>query len=409
MTFERGAIQGWDPLLNSIVFPTPDVAPSHEEVQAALDRLTSLGFPTNIEGPSAWTPQNYPQIFIHLTGEQINALLSAVTTFITSEKNASTDEKRSKSDLSKLSPTSFPLPECWNDVLAKMKDNLVGPGSTGAIVLKGFPVENVSLEEAAVAFMGIGSHIGAPVSQNGKGHLLGHVKDLGLDPNNPNTRLYATAQAQRFHVDSCDVVGLLCLHPAQSGGRSAVASSHTAWNTIIERGRPDLAVLLADPDAWYWDRKGEVPPGKLPYFKLPIFHLNNDGKVMCLYDRNFLRTIDRFADIGVPPLSRKQVEAMDALEAACVENSFEMDLERGDMQFVHNHSILHARTAFNDPVDSPTRRHLLRLWLSCGGEGQGGWALPEVYKERYGEARADGRRGGIEVPGLKERVVLFPE
>ena len=56
---------------------------------------------------------------------------------------------------------------------------LVLVGGRGFIVFRGVPVERYSMAEAAAAFLGIGAYFGKPVSQNGKGHILGHVKDLG--------------------------------------------------------------------------------------------------------------------------------------------------------------------------------------------------------------------------------------
>lgn len=42
--------------------------------------------------------------------------------------------------------------------------------------------------------MGLGSYFGYFVSQNGKGHVLGHVKDLGEDPTQTDRiRIYRTA------------------------------------------------------------------------------------------------------------------------------------------------------------------------------------------------------------------------
>lgn len=51
----------------------------------------------------------------------------------------------------------------------------------GFILFQGFPVSEWGMQKSAVAYMGLGSHFGYIVSQNGKGHLLGHVKDLGED------------------------------------------------------------------------------------------------------------------------------------------------------------------------------------------------------------------------------------
>jgi hypothetical protein len=67
-----------------------------------------------------------------------------------------------------------------------------------------------------------------------------------------------------------------------------------------------------------------------------------------------------------------------------------MDFRPGDMQFIHNHQILHDRTAFDDHPDRERRRHLLRLWLSPAD----GRELPPVFAERYGTVEP-GRRGGV--------------
>ena len=88
--------------------------------------------------------------------------------------------------------------------------------------------------------------------------LLGHVCDLGNDPDSPATRIYTTRAAQEYHTDSCDIVGLLCLRPAKSGGASSIASSTTIYNEIMRQRRPDLAAVLMQP--FVVDRKGEVPP-----------------------------------------------------------------------------------------------------------------------------------------------------
>ena len=41
-----------------------------------------------------------------------------------------------------------------------------------------------------------------------------------------------------------------------------------------------------------------------------------------------------------------------------------MELAAGDIQWLSNHTVLHARTAYEDDPDPARRRHLLRLWLS---------------------------------------------
>ena len=113
----------------------------------------------------------------------------------------------------------------------------------GFWVLRGLPVAQMSERDAAFAYWGLGLHMGMPVSQNARGHLLGHVTDEGVDfRRNSGARGYQTTLKLPYHTDSSDVVGLLCLHPAKTGGASSLASTTTIWNEILKR-RPDLAHL----------------------------------------------------------------------------------------------------------------------------------------------------------------------
>jgi len=229
------------------------------------------------------------------------------------------------------------------------------------------------------------------VPQNAMGHLLGHVKDLGKDPADPQVRIYQTSHRQLFHTDSCDVVGLLCLQPAKEGGRSAIVSSVSIFREI-ERRRPDLAAVLQRP--FVIDRKGEVPAGKAGTYEMPIVH-RFGGCLTTIYARDFIEAAQHRAE--VPRLTPQQREAMDLMDefANSADFRLDMDFRPGDMQFLHNHQILHARTAYVDWPEPEKRRHLLRLWLSA----RNGRPLPPVFAERYGEIRVGQRRGGIQVPG----------
>ena len=80
-----------------------------------------------------------------------------------------------------------------------------------------------------------------------------------------------------------------------------------------------------------------------------------------------------------------------------------MALAPGDLQFVHNHRLLHDRMAFEDWPQPRQRRHLLRLWLAPD-DGQ---LLPPVYAQRYGNV-LPGRRGGVSLPSVAG-VMPLPE
>ena len=89
---------------------------------------------------------------------------------------------------------NFHLPRLGNRFL-RMRDEVLLRGR-GFIVVRGLPVVRYSMEQAAAAFLGIGAYFGRPVSQNGKGHILGHVKDLGRTIDRPDsTYLSDDAQA----------------------------------------------------------------------------------------------------------------------------------------------------------------------------------------------------------------------
>jgi hypothetical protein len=287
-----------------------------------------------------------------------------------------------------LGREDFPLPRLAERLGALANEVVRG---RGFVLLRGLPVARWSRQQSAVAFWGLGRHFGDPVPQNAEGHLLGHVTDIGKDPANPAHRIYQTRHRHLFHTDSCDIVGLLCLRKAKAGGLSRIVSSTTLVNEIARR-RPDLAAVLAAP--FTVDRKGEVPAGKGPTYALPIVH-HHAGEVSVIYARDFIEAAQRFPE--VPRLSAEQIAAMDLLDELANDPDLYLDMafEPGDIQLLHNHQILHARTAYEDHPEPHRRRHLLRLWLSAPN----GRELPPAFAERYGEVRRGRRRGGIVVPG----------
>jgi len=293
-----------------------------------------------------------------------------------------------------LKAADFPLPQLAAR-LQTIRSELID--GRGFILMKGMPVRQWSHEDSAMAFIGLGAHLGLARSQNAKGHLLGHVRDVGLASTDPNVRIYQTHERQTFHTDSCDVVGLLCLRPARSGGDSLLVSSSTLYNEMRRR-RPDLAAVLFEPVPT--DRRGEVPAGMKPWFEIPVLNWYQ-GHLTALYQRQYVDSSQRLPE--APRLSAQQIEALDLFDALTNDPAlhFSMRLDEGDMQFVHNHTMLHDRTAFEDWPDPAQRRYLLRLWLAVPGAR----ALPPVFAQRYGSLTV-GDRGGIVVPGMQLTVEM---
>lgn len=292
-------------------------------------------------------------------------------------------------DLTNLRREDVPLPVLGPRLEAVREQLLNG---IGLALLRGFPVQNYTLREAATAYWAVAQHIGAPVSQNAGGHALGHVRDLGFDASKPSGRGYQTSEKLSYHADWGDVVGLLSIRTSKSGGLSSAVSSTALYHAMIDR-HPELMPPLLD--IVYRDRRDEVPANREPWYRIPVF-MPYRGRVFCQYVRSTIRKAQRFPD--VPRLTPLQEAAFDALDtlAQSAEFRLEMEFRPGDMQFLCNHWILHSRTAFEDWPEPEKRRHLLRVWLACPG----GPEMPPYYDEHQ-PLSLTGRPQGIRCPGVE--------
>lgn len=301
--------------------------------------------------------------------------------------------------LDRISPITFRVPGLRKRLDAVLDHELLN--GLGFHLIQGLPVGRYSIEEAAVAFLGVGSHFGSFRSQNAKGHLLGHVRDLGLDVRNSNVRYYQTTRQLEYHTDSCDIVGLLCLKSAKEGGHSRLVSSVTLFNEILRR-RPDLLPELFH--AFLTDRRGEVPPGMKPWFDIPVFNWYG-GQLTTIYVGQYIRSAqDNYPEARrLTPKERDALELLDSLTNDPGLN-LQMMMSPGDMQFVHNHQVLHSRTDFEDWPEPERKRHLLRLWIAPPGAR----ALPDCFAPRYGSV-TPGQRGGIVTAETTLKFVLEPE
>ena len=219
----------------------------------------------------------------------------------------------------------------------------------------------------------------------------------GSPSNDPNVRIYQTHERQTFHTDSCDIVGLLCLKTAKSGGLSALVSSTTIFNEMRRR-RPDLLKLLFEPAAT--DRRGEVPEGQKPYFEIPLFNWHQG-----YLTRDLPAPVHRFG----AALRRRAAAHAGARRGA--RHARRADQRPGAQ---HVHGVQAGRRAaraqphhaarphrLRGLARAGKRRHLLRLWLAADKARP----LPPVFAQRYGSVEV-GDRGGIIVRGTKLHAPL---
>ena len=304
-----------------------------------------------ITGPSAWTrevlEENKSYLY-RLSELEIGDIFDAVKKV-----------ESASPQLHEIGMEDFLLP-VLGPVLKDLREEVIK--GRGFVFLRGLPTEGRSLFKTAAAFWGIGCHFGRAVSQNGKGHLLGHVKDLGAEITSPTGRGYNSASPLGFHADSCDIFGLCVLKTSMSGGQHRMCSSVTVHNEMLKRA-PGLVEELAF--RFYRSRRGELPPGETkPWTRQPIFSVT-DGYFAA---RGASSTITRSQGMpGVPRLTESQKEAIKVYNEIATEIAMDVDFEPGDISIVQNYVTLHSRTRYEDWPEPERKRHLLRLWLSFDG------------------------------------------
>ncbi|SUS03324.1 conserved hypothetical protein [uncultured Defluviicoccus sp.] len=231
----------------------------------------------------------------------------------------------------------------------------------GFVLIKGVPIAGYPESTLRALYWTLGAFLGSPVPQNSAGDLLCDIRDTGADPRNANTRLYTTRAEQDFHTDAADIIGLLCLKSARSGGTSRIVSSVSVLREF-ERRRPDLLPLLYRP--WPFHNHGQAGPDGPTHFMMPIVRAHEAG-VASFFLGWYVRRSQELTD--APRLSAAQLEALALYEQIANDPALylDMDFEPGDIQWLKNSVILHKRTEYEDWPEQDRKRHLLRLWLAA--------------------------------------------
>ncbi|KAI2616807.1 Clavaminate synthase-like protein [Hypoxylon sp. NC1633] len=285
--------------------------------------------------------------------------------------------------LGHVSQETFPLPHLHSE-LRKLSDEL--HNGHGFFVIRGLPVDEHSREENIIIYAGLSAHIapkrgrqdskfeGKPASVT-----LAHIKDLsGSAQNNVIGSPAYTADKQVFHTDSGDIVSLFALETAAEGGASKLASTWRVYNEIALT-RPDLIHTLTQN----WDVENFASTEQ-PYTSRPLMHYQPATKtaperVILQYAR---RSFVGFGALprspNIPPITEAQAEALDMLhflgDKFCVDTYF----QKGDIQYVNNLALFHARDGFTNAGEK--HRHLLRLWLR---DPMNAWETAQPLKARW--------------------------
>ena len=233
----------------------------------------------------------------------------------------------------------------------------------GFAIVERVPIEQYTVQEALAMYWLIGQFLGSPMEQNIEGTLLYDVRDTGQNVAQ-GARFSVTNAESSFHNDNSfgevlpDLVGLLCLHTAKSGGQSQLVSGYALHNELLEN-HPDVLQTLYQ--LFCFDRRGQFRTGESPTSQFPIFQWNM-GELTVRYLYYYIQVGHKRADKA---LTADQGRALEVVERLLQRAEFrvEFNLQPGQMLFTNNRWILHNRTAFEDYPDPERRRHYVRLWL----------------------------------------------
>ena len=110
----------------------------------------------------------------------------------------------------------------------------------GIVIVRGIPVEGLSVEDAGRLFWALGAHFGRGVSQSAIGDVLGYVRDETPPGGEESARGYTSRRELSLHTDLGQIVGLACVRQARTGGHSQYAAAlaiHCQCEISRRRGR----------------------------------------------------------------------------------------------------------------------------------------------------------------------------
>ena len=283
---------------------------------ASLDEISEV-----LRHPTAWTAADIggkDTFAFDLTDRHIAAFEAAVDGL----------RERGLTAFEDIGRDGFPLDAIANDVRAWRHEVADG---RGLLLLREFPVDRWSQEEAELVWFGLGAHFGRAVSQSALGDLLGHVVNVGGD--DMRARAYRNARELRMHTDRCDTVGMFCLRRAKSGGESGYSSALAVHNRIREI-KPEL--LESIWNGVHLHRFGEQPPGEPPYtpIRIPVFSERDGVITMILIGGYAWMAADEFD----APFSNRDRETLATFERLAADPEFRLTFqpERGEAALFNN-------------------------------------------------------------------------
>ncbi|KAK3359441.1 hypothetical protein B0T25DRAFT_98544 [Lasiosphaeria hispida] len=296
---------------------------------------------------------------------------------------------------------NFPLPTLQTHL--ELACNEVHRG-LGLVIFRGLDPNNYAAEDNVTMFLGVASYIGDTRGvQDKQGSMLTHVTDSKTWTAPPELRHgIHTTTGLAWHSDmGVDILALHVRALAEDGGDTYIASSRTIYEELL-KSHPQVVEVLSQSD-WPVQISGNPPR----HILAPLLEVH-EGNIMISVDPGRLGlhpvTVKEGLGSSIPSLAPAQRDALDVLSALASEHRLRLDTKPGDMIFINNWTLLHARDPYVDSDNGP-RRHLVRLWLR---NSKLAWNVPQSMKAPWEAAfgpNGDGNPANVHV---ERKYPIFP-
>jgi len=253
----------------------------------------------------------------------------------------------------------------YNQLTSWSSQQLIRLRESPGILLVKVPEDKITDKQLKSLYYIISKGLGDLNSRYGE---LFEVRDRNLDYTKAAIPVSKTNATTGFHTDSTaleyspDIVGLLCLQPAEIGGESIVTNAADLY-LWMKRGYPEFVKVLKEPII-----RDIITPGSETNLKaikknrFPVFSFDS-YTFKFRYMRYWIISGHKRCQIKIsPPL----MNALDKIEEFFQkkENLLFYKMERGDMLFINNNFICHNRTKYEDQEEKGIKRTLLRTWIN---------------------------------------------
>jgi hypothetical protein len=203
--------------------------------------------------------------------------------------------------------------------------------------------------------------LGELVPQSPRAERIEDIKDYS-DTDEKDDRGYRSRGELSPHSDPPTIILLHCLTPARSGGENHIVNVGAIHNAMMSIDSDLSNVLFKGLPYWQPGNGGSIAEGPAADQR-PVFTSTN-GVVSCVIYRPY---IEKAAAALNTPLSKEESAALDLFDrcASDPDLSLRFMLSPGETLLLHNRTVLHARTDYEDWLERERRRHLLRAWIDA--------------------------------------------